>query len=123
MGSHVLKLKCLIDVRKSVSVEYKLNPHQCQFHRQDYCKYFCTMRSAGIAFLAVIATAIVVAGSIKVRYDGYKVYRVTPINQEHLSILKVLDNERVRRIFIFKKSLFTICPFMKSDSPNIFFGS
>lgn len=47
-------------------------------------------------FLLVCLGGLVVAcGAIKVKYEGYRVYRVTPTSDEHLRVLRVLEEERV----------------------------
>ncbi|CAL8070156.1 unnamed protein product [Orchesella dallaii] len=45
---------------------------------------------------AVVAALLCVAVfGVKIRYEGYKVYRVTPLTEEHVAILKTLQEERL----------------------------
>lgn len=46
--------------------------------------------------LSLVACVLAVGLGSMVKYDGYQVYRITPLTHEHLAVLRELENERVR---------------------------
>lgn len=50
---------------------------------------------SSVILLGFVGALVAGCGAIKVKYEGYRVYRVTPSSEEHLGVLRVLEEERV----------------------------